>query len=88
MSRHEDKIYNTKVNKTDMKRLEWGTYFNIEKMYNHIYYELILSGVAVKVLEKQCYNVKEEMLPSADGIFGKHMDIELVAPNYLLFVDE
>jgi hypothetical protein len=95
MSRHEDKIYNTKVKERHeetgvlkLKRLECGTYFNIEKMYNLIYNELVLSGVAVKVSEKQYYNVKGEMLPSVDGIFGKPTDIDLVAPEYILFVEE
>jgi hypothetical protein len=88
MLRHKDKIYSTKVCKKDLKRLEWGNYFNVEKMYMLIYDELCQAGVAIRQPTLQYYNIKGDLLPSADGSFGLPTDVDLICPDYLLFVDE
>jgi hypothetical protein len=88
MKRSKDKIYSTKVTKKDLKRLEWGTYFNIEKMYKLIHEELVLSGVAQQRLHPQYYNFNGDVLSLDAGAYGLPTDIDLVAPDFLLFVDE
>ena len=42
MKRHGDKINQTKVCKKDLKRAEWATFFNIQKMYELVYEEIYL----------------------------------------------
>ncbi|MCU0317981.1 MAG: hypothetical protein MUC61_01400, partial [Amoebophilaceae bacterium] len=48
MKHHGDKIQQTKLCKKDLKRAEWATFFNVQKMYELVYEEIYRSGVAIK----------------------------------------
>ena len=92
MKSHGDKINQTKVCKKDLKRAEWATFFNIQKMYDLLYEEMVLSGVATKLeTDVVTYDHEGQLLlfgDDDDKIYGLPSQYELKHPEYVLFVDE
>jgi hypothetical protein len=87
MKRHRDVLHTTKVVKKDIKRLEWTNYKNISKMYNLLYQLMIEAVVARRLSEKVCFDRGGNIVTEED-IVGLRSDVEVVHPQYILFVDE
>ena len=76
--------------KRDARRTLWSTYENIEKMYDLVYKQMVLSGVAQDLPEDRRYYVNQHNRQTNDvkQAYGKLIDIEIVNPDWILFGDE
>jgi len=89
MSRHADRLLRISATVKDVKRNTWVTYENFSNMYDNIYASLIDAGVARRLPEKVRRNRSGTIVADDDeDAFGFPSDIEIIHPEWILFVDE
>jgi hypothetical protein len=89
MNRFSDIIHTTKITKKCISRLEWATYDNIKKMYNLVYREMVVAGIAEVLEEAEYFDKDNKILEvfSSEAV-GTKSKVRITDPSYLLFVDE
>ena len=87
MRRNEHLIRTKKAFKFDNKRAEWCTYDNIQEMYDEIYQNLYIAGLACKHPEPLWRDENGEVVEEHKA-YGLASHYELIHPDWLLFVDE
>jgi len=89
MSRHADRLLRISATVKDVKRNTWVSYENFSNMYDNIYASLIDAGVARRLPDKVCRDRSGNIVDDeADEAFGFPSDIEIIHPEWILFVDE
>ncbi len=87
MSQHKE-IWATCPSKVDTNRAVWATYDNVQKMYEIIYEEMVLAGIAKKQDTKQWFSQDGSIVASAEKAFGRASKYELIHPDELIIMDE
>jgi len=89
MKRHQDELKRVRATIKDVNRKTWVKYEHFENMYNNVYARMIEAGVAVKLESKVWFNKDCDIVESKeDGGIGLMSDVQLVHPEYVVFVDE
>ena len=87
MARHEE-IWTTRPSKVDVNRAVWATYENIKKMYEIIYEEMVLAGIAKKHATEQWFSQDGKIVATENNAFGRASKYELIHPDELIMMDE
>jgi hypothetical protein len=74
--------------KFDSKRADWCTYLNFEAMYNDIYNEMSLNGIARKLDNTVKLNKDGDIVEHAHEAFALPTRYDLIRPDRLVFVDK
>ena len=74
--------------KFDTKSADWCTYLNFETMYNEVYNQMVMGGIARKLDVPVWLNKEGQIVEYEEEAFGLQTEFMLLHPNKLLFVDE
>ena len=89
MKRNQHRIVNKRGEKFASSRADWSTYENFEKMYDHIYDEMVSAGIAVPLPSAVCMDSHGNVVDSQSSTaFGLPVEYSLAHPDHLLFLDE
>jgi Tc5 transposase DNA-binding domain len=89
IKRHGHLIKRRRCKVKDAKRHTWCTYEHFEDMYNAVYHEMVVSGIAKETEEEVImYDVSGAVTTDKTKMYGRPTKYELTHPEELLFVDE
>jgi hypothetical protein len=88
LKRNRHLIRAKKAVKFESKRSEWCNYLNMDEMYEEIYKNLCLAGLACEHPEPVWRDKNGEAVESEEQAFGCKSQFELIHPDHLIFVDE
>jgi len=88
--RHKEVLNTGKGTRQHSVRREWCTYHNFEDMYQRVYEQLVLSGIAKHLPENEHFWVDTAgcRVDSENKAAGHKCTMEMKHPDYLLFGDE
>lgn len=85
--RHEDKLITKRGQKFAHNRADWTKEEYISQMYDCMYDQFVIAGVAEEVKPKVGYD-KQGNIVEGDLIYGLPSEIKITHPEFILFADE
>lgn len=88
LKRHGHLLQSMKASNKDNNRQLWGTFHNMQIMYDVIYKELVEAGIAKVLDAPRWMDVNGNEVETEEEAYGCRVQIEIIHPNYFIMGDE